>query len=1215
MFNRIWLVARYDFVTYLRRPMIWVWIAIMALLFWGLAAGGVSISTGGDSSIGGEKQHLTSEFEMSRFTAVFTMLIHGFFASVLFGMSVLRDFDSGMMPMLHSSKLRSWEYLFSKFLACTLTTVFVLAITVLLAVFFMDVIPPTSQAEFFGPISMWNFVAPLIKFALPSLLLMGGMAFLLGTVTRKPILVFAFPVIFLVLFGMFLTNWSPVWLPVWANDLLSLSDPYGVRWMNETYFDIDRGAAFYNTEPLKLTPAFLISRLVIAGIGVLGFATTIPVFHRKLKGTKHGAVSAVNDASSQHIERAQAASKAAQDGIKSLGMKQNRGGLLSDIWNIFWYELKELRYSPSLYLFVPFILLEVIGTSFFTEGAFGTPLLQTSGTLAENATNVLGILGCLLMMFYTVESQMRERIKGLAPIYYSTRAKSFAMLLGKSLANTAVCVAIMAAALVASLIILLIQGIVSFEIFPFAAYWLLVLMPTFIFWGSFITLMVVLTRNRYTTYALGAAALIGTLYLDITDGTSWLTNWMPIGNVTWSDISSFEMDRSALMLNRLFVLSLAILFTYLAARIFWRRGNDAVQLATRLKPKPIAIFALKASPFLIAPIALGSAIWASVNAGHQGDVVEELMKDYWRQNVSTWTNVKPPSVSGVDVKLDIQPATQELSVDAVLRLTNDEKEPMKSFALTAGAHWKNVVWKKGPTLKAESKKTPVPSRDGLEEFEPDSQSGLYVFKFDEPIKPGDSISLGYSFKGRFPDGVSKNGGGQSEFILPSGIVLHSFGNSFMPLPGFVENAGLDDEFQPESKKYEDDFYEEELKPLFGGGDQFHVRTTITGPKEFTFNAVGVKNEDTESGDQRTVVWESDSPVSFFNVVGGKWKVHKGETTEIYYNEKHDYNVDEISEAIEHARAYYSRWFAPYPWKHLRLNEFPNMSTYAQGFATNITFSEGIGFLTKDKPGADAPFMVAAHETAHQWWGNILVPGEGPGGNILSEGMAHFSTGLLFDEVKGDRSRIGFFTLIEDQYGNQRSVDSELPMVQIDGSRDGDTTVMYDKGGWVFWMLLNHMGRTDNLQGIQAFIAKYSKATDDYPVLQDFVSHMREFADDKEAYDEFTQQWFFDTVIPQYEFSNVELKQDGDQWIVTGTIKNVGTGKMPLEVCSAVNERFADEKTNDQNPEYSDSRTSVTLAADEAVDFEIISKFEPDRVLVDPDAKVLQLRRKRAVHDF
>ena len=29
--------------------------------------------------------------------------------------------------------------------------------------------------------------------------------------------------------------------------------------------------------------------------------------------------------------------------------------------------------------------------------------------------------------------------------------------------------------------------------------------------------------------------------------------------------------------------------------------------------------------------------------------------------------------------------------------------------------------------------------------------------------------------------------------------------------------------------------------------------------------------------------------------------------------------------------------------------------------------------------------------------------------------------------------------------------------------------MYDKGGWVFWMLLNQMGRDRALAGMQAFI--------------------------------------------------------------------------------------------------------------------------------------------------
>ena len=38
---------------------------------------------------------------------------------------------------------------------------------------------------------------------------------------------------------------------------------------------------------------------------------------------------------------------------------------------------------------------------------------------------------------------------------------------------------------------------------------------------------------------------------------------------------------------------------------------------------------------------------------------------------------------------------------------------------------------------------------------------------------------------------------------------------------------------------------------------------------------------------------------------------------------------------------------------------------------------------------------------------ILTPGEGPGGNLLSEGAAHFSTLLLFEQLKGPKARIAF----------------------------------------------------------------------------------------------------------------------------------------------------------------------------------------------------------------
>ena len=42
-----------------------------------------------------------------------------------------------------------------------------------------------------------------------------------------------------------------------------------------------------------------------------------------------------------------------------------------------------------------------------------------------------------------------------------------------------------------------------------------------------------------------------------------------------------------------------------------------------------------------------------------------------------------------------------------------------------------------------------------------------------------------------------------------------------------------------------------------------------------------KIEETVEGGRRTVVWKSDHPVSFFNVIAGKWEVKRGEGTAVY----------------------------------------------------------------------------------------------------------------------------------------------------------------------------------------------------------------------------------------------------------------------------------------------------------------------------------------------
>ena len=350
-------------------------------------------------------------------------------------------------------------------------------------------------------------------------------------------------------------------------------------------------------------------------------------------------------------------------------------------------------------------------------------------------------------------------------------------------------------------------------------------------------------------------------------------------------------------------------------------------------------------------------------------------------------------------------------------------------------------------------------------------------------------------------------------------------------------------------------------------------------------------------------------------MAGRWAERRGQGTLVYYHPGHAYNIDEISEALDASRKYYSEWFYPYPWKELKLSEFPNLASYAQGFPTNITFSEGIGFLTQSDAKSNVAFLVTAHEAAHQWWGNILTPGKGPNGNILAEGMAHFSTALLFEQVKGPRGRIEFLKGIENRYEKNRRQDSERPLVKIDGTQNGDTTVTYDKGGWVFWMLLRHMGRERALKGLQAFIKEYH-AGPDFPVLQDLIAVMRRFASDEKAFDAFVKQWFFDVVVPEYRLSDpqrVAVADQADQWDVSVHVENIGTGRMAVDIAALDGERFdADGKPSDA---YRESRATIDLGAGESKDVKIRCAFKPDRVLVDPDAVVLQQRRKLAVARF
>lgn len=1180
-----------------RRPLFIVLAIILALTAFGLSSGHMTIASG-DTSVGGTKAWITSEFAQTQTMTYLTLLYYAFFIAAAAGLCLLRDRETRVDVLLHSTPLTPGEYVWGRFLAVIGAFLVLMVFQAGADAFFNHVVPNSGATDIRGPFSPLAYLTPVFTIGLPFAVFYAGLSMLIGEKSRSAVMVFVLPVATLLICGFFLWTWSPSWLSLGLNRVLQVIEPAGNRWINETYLNVDRGVDFYNTSRVHYDGLFLWNR---AWLLILGFGAVF-MSQRAVARSMRGSVAAKRRwwrRKPKPAAEPAARVDAPAGGTRALAMQSRTPTFLQSVAAVVRSELRELRHQAGLYIFVPLILIQALGNALLAVGAFDTPVLLTPGITAAEVANQTTTLVCLLLMFYIVESLERERAGGFAQILFATPLRTGAFLFGKAAANSIVAVLVLAASLLACVIALAVQHTVPFSLTPYLLVWGLLLVPTFLAWAAFVTAAYALTGNRYGAYALGLGVLIWSGFRALTNRLSWVGNWPLWGAVHWSDLGFMETDRTALILNRLMVLGFGALFAVLAVRLFRRRGADAVRTVHRLAPGRLALSGARLLPWAVVPIALCVALAFQVHAGLEGGAAKKAKHDYWAKNLKTWLGAPLPDIQRLDVTVTLDPDRHWIRSQGAFTLVNPLDEPLTRIPLTGGLFWKHLTW----TLNG---------RD----YEPEDSQHLFVFTPSRPLATGDSVSIGWKYDGRFPGGVTRNGGPTDEFILPSGVVLTGFSPSIAPVLGYMEDVGETEKNHTEPRQYPRDYWKGVTRAGYGATAWFPARISITGPADYTLNSVGVCVSNTVAGGLRTQVWETDHPVKILNIVCGRWKVKEGHGTEIFYCEHHPYNIEEMSATLDAARTWYSKWFYPYPWKELKLSEFPALAGYAQGFGTNITFSENIGFLTRNGAKTDATFLVTAHETAHQWWGNILTPPDGPGGDFLSEGMAHFSTLLLFEQMKGPRGRMEFAKGIEDRYNNRRRPNEERAMYDVDGKRPSDSTVIYDRGGWVFWMLYDFLGRDRALPAYRHFFNTWSQSRD-HPALQDFVAAMRPYAPDPTAYDAFVQEWFEDKVVPQYTVT-ADRKAAGDGYDVTATVTNIGTGTMPVEVAAVAESRWVKqdsagkEETYARNPDYRDARTTVTLGAGESRILTLHCDFRPEQVVVDPDVRVLQLKRKQAV---
>ncbi|MES1241306.1 MAG: ABC transporter permease [Acidobacteriota bacterium] len=1188
--RRLWLVTQLDLRESLRSLFFLFWVAFMAWNAWLVSRGNWFVRSN-STSMGGNLAYVNSEFQIAYVAAMigFFLLSFSFLAAIAAGTSLIKDDEHKVGEVLHATPLSPGEYVWGKFLGAAGTCLAAVAVFAVLTAVFAHGMPDPERPEAYGPFALRIYLVPILVFLVPAVLFVAGLTFLLGRLSGRPILVFFVPVAFFLFYWFFYWRWNPPELSQTERFWLQMTDPSGFRWLRQNFLTVDRGIAYYNSRPVDYSAAFLLSRLgvALAGLGCVDLA------RRHFAGRLRTARKASRRAVSATPPPAAKAPTTAP--LSVLRMTSRPRGVISGALTVARFELAELFSHPALYILIP-IILALVGLFFVNQfGAeFRSPIYLTSGVAAAGSMAILGTALLLLLLFYTVESLRREPMTGASSVVYTTPVRTPSLLLGKMIANGAIVAVTLLATLALAAEVMSSQGGgMRFDAGPFLLVWGLLLLPTVILWIAFLMAAWAVTRSQYGTYAAGFTALALTGWAGFNNHLTWAGNWPLFNTLMWTDMGVFPMDRAALVLNRLMAVGLAVLLLFLAFRLFSRQDRDPLHPLFGRQPGRRRRTIQAAAALALVPLGLGFALSSQVNQGWQGGAMEKRREDYWRFNHATWLDAPVPYISNVDLDLDVDPATRSFKVNGFYDLRNDQTRTLTWFPVTVGMAWKDLRW----TL------------DG-KPYKPEDSHGLQIFR-PGPLPPGGTLRLGFRYEGALLPGVSRNGGpiDLGEFITPAGGVVTGRNPDFVPIVKYDPSIGASptNPREAEERAYQPKTFppgwnqgvtEAEIDP-----SSFTHRLKITIPAEYEVTSTGFRTSDEVKDGRRTAVWVADYPVRVFNIAFGRWAERRGKNgTVINHHPEHTANLDSMMEALDGARRYYSEWFYPYPWKELRLNEFPALAQYGRGNATNIFFSEGIGFLTRRMPDDDAAFFVAAHEAAHSWWGHVVSNGEGPGGVVMSEGTANFATLMLTGKLRGPQQRIGMCTRMETQYAEFRQPSDEKPLSGTYRFRPGDTTVIYDKGGWVVWMLLNRMGWQPFMDGVQDYFRTYHN-NPDHPVVEDFVAVMRRHAVDQAAFDDFARQWFFDIVIPEYHLTDAKKRQVGDEWEVTVTVKNAGTGRMPVEIVATAGPRFEDG--------YRAAGTTVVLGAGEETLVRIRARFEPEAVVVDPDVKVMQLERNAA----
>lgn len=351
-------------------------------------------------------------------------------------------------------------------------------------------------------------------------------------------------------------------------------------------------------------------------------------------------------------------------------------------------------------------------------------------------------------------------------------------------------------------------------------------------------------------------------------------------------------------------------------------------------------------------------------------------------------------------------------------------------------------------------------------------------------------------------------------------------------------------------------------PRHGYLDRATYDITFRHSKNLKVSCIGVRTSEgpTEDKDIVQTRYEMKQPVAIATFTLGTFRRHNetikwdkgGKPIPLEFNSvdgieiQEDFMMAELNNSVR----YFHQLFGDYPYDTFGATYHPY--PFGQGFPSMM-------MLPRTNYANKETFAFIAHETAHQWWGNI-VAWRSYRDQWLSEGFAEYS-GVVYTSLR--KNPAAARNLVDDMRESLR-----LPPITMVGfgkgklsdvgplilghrlstrkTRQAYSTLIYNKGGLVLRML--HFLFTDPNTGdgqrfydmMKDFVERHrnsTASTDDFRMVasEHFVRTPVAARYNIKNLDWFFQQWVYQAVLPTYKLEYQLEDQPDGTCLVSGNV--------------------------------------------------------------------------------